>query len=208
MREKPRGEARTRTSRYAVRIRFPSRMTFCMSGLRVSRCCRGKPKPSSGAGVLVWQLDGEALAALSAATAENCTSPLGFHARAKSVRLDPALVAGTIRRLTHVRLQKRYERSCGAVGKAIQALGIGQARESYLVFRTSYIEWRTARSRIARSRIASRALVYHKCRQCLERGPTASKVVRYRDSPFAIRRSHFDHKNRPIRLFDFPTFDL
>src|SRR6185503_5268121 len=119
IRERPRGEARIRTSRYAVRIRFPSRMTFCMSRPRVRLCCRGKPKPSLCACVLVWQLNGEALASLLAAAAENFTSPFRFHARAESMRLDQALIAGTIRRLTHVRLQKRYERSCGAVGKAI-----------------------------------------------------------------------------------------
>src|SRR3954462_3531238 len=128
MRETPRGEARTRTSRYAVRTRFPSRMTVCMSRPRVSRCCRGKPKPSLRACVLVWQLNGEALTTLFAATAENCTSPLGFHARAESMRLDAALIPGTICRLTHVRLQKRYERSCGAVGKAIWIIGIDQER--------------------------------------------------------------------------------
>jgi len=119
IRETPRGEAMNRTSRCTVRIRFPSRMTCCKSWPRVSRERRGKPEPSLRACVLVWQLNGEALAPLFTATAENCTSPLGFHARAESVRLDAALVPGTIRRLTHVRLQKRYERSCGAVAKAI-----------------------------------------------------------------------------------------
>src|SRR6478672_1706777 len=119
MRGMPRGEARTRTSRCTVRIRFPSRRTVCMSEPRVSRWRRGKPKPSLRACVLVWQLNGEALPALLATAAENFTSPLGFHTRTESVRLDTALVAGTIRRLTHVPLQKRYERSCGAVDKAI-----------------------------------------------------------------------------------------
>src|SRR4051812_6264309 len=117
--EIPRGEARTRTSRCTVRIRFPSRMTVWMSRPRVSRWRRGKSKPSLRACVLVWQLNGEALTTLLATTAENCTSPLGFHACAESVRLDAALVPGTICRLTHVRLQKRYERGCSAVGKAI-----------------------------------------------------------------------------------------
>jgi hypothetical protein len=127
MRETSRGEAVNRTSRCTVRTRFPSRMTSCNSWPRVNRERRGKPWPSLRACVLVWQSNGEALTALLTATAENFTSPLGFHARAESVRLDPALVSGTVCRLTHVRLQKRYERSCGAVGKAIRALRIEQA---------------------------------------------------------------------------------
>ncbi len=45
-REKSRGEARTRTSRCTVRIRFPSRMTVCRSWPRVSRLRRGNSSPS------------------------------------------------------------------------------------------------------------------------------------------------------------------
>jgi hypothetical protein len=45
IRECARGEARARTSRCTVRIRFPSRMTFCRSRPRVSRLRRGNPKP-------------------------------------------------------------------------------------------------------------------------------------------------------------------
>src|SRR4051812_34873488 len=103
-----------------------------MSRLRVSRWRRGNAKPSLRACVLVWQLNGEALPSLFATAAENCTSPPGFHARAKPVRLDAALVPGTICRLTHVRLQKRYERNCKncknckAVGKAIVEWRIDQ----------------------------------------------------------------------------------
>ncbi len=148
MRETARGEALNRTSRCTVRTRFPSRMTSCNSWPRVNRERRGKPKPSLRACVLVWQLNGETLAPLLTTPAENCTSPLGFHARPESVRLDPALVAGTICWLTHVRLQKRYERSCGAVGKAIRALGIEQATEhwNYRRMREPAIEPIPARS--------------------------------------------------------------
>jgi hypothetical protein len=109
-----RGEARTRTSRCAVRIRFPSRMTACMSRLRVSRLRRGKPKPVLDACVLARKLNGQAPTTLFTTTAEDCASPLGFHARAKAVRGNAALVPGTIGGLTHGRLQKRCERTCGA----------------------------------------------------------------------------------------------
>ena len=111
MRGKARGEARTRTSRCVVRIRFPSRITVWMSLLRVSRLRRGNPKPS-GACVLAREFDGQAPTSLLAAATENFTSPLGFHARAESVSLDAALVTGTVGRLTHGLLQKRCERTC------------------------------------------------------------------------------------------------
>src|SRR3954468_18114495 len=106
MRERARGEARTRTSRCTVRIRFPSRTTVCRSCPRVSRWRRGNPKPSLGAGVLVRKPYGEALPPLLATTTQYCASPLRFHARAESVRLDPALVTRTIGGLAHGRLQK------------------------------------------------------------------------------------------------------
>jgi len=107
-----RGEARTRTSRCVVRIRFPSRMTVWMSLLRVNRLRRGNPKPLLGACVLAREFDGQASTALLAATAQDCTSPLGFHARTESMSLDTALVSGTIGWLTHGLLQKRCERTC------------------------------------------------------------------------------------------------
>src|SRR5437868_10689304 len=78
-------------------------MTVCMSRLRVSRLRRGNPKPSLGARVLARELNGETPAALLSATAEHSAPPLGLHARAKAVRVDSALVAGTIGRLTHGR---------------------------------------------------------------------------------------------------------
>src|SRR6476620_1453272 len=111
MRERARGEARTRTSRCTVRIRFPSRMTVCRSWPRVNRWRRGNPKPSLSAGVLVRKLHSEALPPLLATTAEYFASPLRFHARAESVRLDPALVTRTIGGLTHGRLQKTVKKS-------------------------------------------------------------------------------------------------
>src|ERR1044071_45788 len=114
IREWPRGEASIRTSKYAVRIRLPSRMTVRMSWRRVSRKARGKPKPSLCARVLRGQFDGETFSSLLAAAAEHFASPARLHAGAKPVSLDAALVAGTIGWLTHGALQKRYERTCGA----------------------------------------------------------------------------------------------
>ena len=102
-----------RTSRYVVRIRFPSRMTVSMSRLRVSRSARGNPKPSSGACVFRRQFDGETLASLFSAAAEYFASPTSLHACTKPVSLDAALVPGTIGRLAHGPLQKRYERTFG-----------------------------------------------------------------------------------------------
>ena len=111
MRGRPRGEARTRTSRCAVRIRFPSRMTACMSDPRVSLFRRGKPKPSLCAGVFARELNGEAPPSLLPAAAEDLTSPLRFHARTKPVGFDAALVPGTVCRLTHGATPKTVENS-------------------------------------------------------------------------------------------------
>jgi len=123
MRGRPRGEARIRTSRCAVRIRFPSRMTVCKSDPRVNLLRRGKPKPSLCAGVFARELNGEAPPSLLPAAAEDRTSPLRFHARTKPVGFNAALVPGTVCRLTHGRLQKRWKTVC----KAISPLGIDQA---------------------------------------------------------------------------------
>src|SRR6476620_1097443 len=90
-------------SKCRLRIRFPSRMTVSSSLLRVSRSCREKRARRSGAGVLAREAHRQDLAPLLATAAENCTSPLGFHARAESVRTDAALVPGTICGLTHLK---------------------------------------------------------------------------------------------------------
>jgi hypothetical protein len=124
-----RGEARTRTSRCVVRIRFPSRMTACNSRLRVSLFRRGKPNPALRACVLARDLNGKALPSLFPTAAEHLASPFGFHARPKPVGFDTTLVPGTICGLTHGLLQKRCGRSCCAVGKAISCRGIDQERE-------------------------------------------------------------------------------
>ena len=121
-----RGEARTRTSRCGVRIRFPSRMTVWMSLLRVNRLRRGNPKPLSGACVLARKFDGQASTSLLTATAQDFTSPLGFHARAESVCLDPALVSGTVGWLTHDCSKYGANERAMASGKPIPHRGIDQ----------------------------------------------------------------------------------
>src|SRR5579871_3340471 len=86
-----------------------------MSRRRVRRASRGNPKPpapfpsSSDAGVLARQLDGETLASLLAPPAEYFASPFRFHTRAKPVGFDSALVARTVRRLTHWSTPKTVE---------------------------------------------------------------------------------------------------
>ena len=135
----PRGEARYRMSKCRLRIRFPPRMTASSSLFRVSRSCREKRTRSSGAGVLARQPHRQNLAALLATTAENFTSPLGGHARAKSVGTDAALVAGTICRLTHLETpisnawQRRAKRAwkgnrmrCKVVGSGEWGVGSGE----------------------------------------------------------------------------------
>jgi hypothetical protein len=94
-------------------------MTLSRSPFRVSRDWREKRARSacpdgSGAGVLAREAHRQDLAALFAAAAEYCASPLGFHARAESVRSNAALVSGTIRGLTHLELQFRKHVTSGA----------------------------------------------------------------------------------------------
>src|SRR5688572_10594181 len=83
--------------------RRPERIRRSISAVRVMRRVRAEPALGSGAGVLARQLHHQALAPLLAAASEGGATPLGFHARAKSVRLDAALVAGTVGGLTHLR---------------------------------------------------------------------------------------------------------
>jgi hypothetical protein len=102
-------------------------MTVCNSTLRVNLERRGNPNPSLCACVFVRELDGETIASLLAAATEHCASPLGFHARAKPMGFDAALVPGTIRGLTHGRLQMtvRTTLRCRPV-KLFEACGWGK----------------------------------------------------------------------------------
>ena len=99
-----RGEAMTRPSRNVVRIRFPSRAICCSSAPRVMRARRGKPSDVwgvSGSGVLVRDAHRQLLPSLLPATGEGLTTPFGFHARTKSVRLETSRVTRTVGRLSH-----------------------------------------------------------------------------------------------------------
>src|SRR6185503_11422278 len=69
--------------------------------MRRAREARARPA-SSDAGVLAGQLHRQALAPFLATAGQSLPTPLGFHARAKTVRLDAALVAGAVRGLTHL----------------------------------------------------------------------------------------------------------
>jgi hypothetical protein len=119
------GEAVTRTSNSPDFTRFPVRLTSSISGARDNRCARENlrcavtrttnhavtrfaatcfPRQPTGAldaGVLRWQLHGQALASLLAATRQHFTPPARGHSLAKPMRLDPALITRTISRLTH-----------------------------------------------------------------------------------------------------------
>ena len=96
-----RRETTNRTSRCAVRSRFPCRRTSSSASSRVSRQARGKRR-SSDACVLRRQFDGQTLPALLAAAAQRLASPLRFHSRAKSMRCNSTLVPRTIGRLPHM----------------------------------------------------------------------------------------------------------
>lgn len=111
----PVAEARCRMSRSCARTRTPERTRRSMSALRVMRRSRGKPSVGSGAGVLAGKLYRQTLAALLPTAAQDSTAPLRIHARAKSVRPDPALVAGAVGGLSHATnlLERREERGEG-----------------------------------------------------------------------------------------------
>jgi hypothetical protein len=101
----PRGVAIARTSRYVVRIRFPSRTTLWSSTPRVSRWLRGKSSPCrgrrSGAAVLTRDPNSQPLPSLLPTAAESLAPPLGGHAGTKPVRTGAPLITGTIGGLTH-----------------------------------------------------------------------------------------------------------
>src|SRR3954469_3449239 len=80
-------------------------MTVSNSLFRVRRNCREQRTRSLGACVFAREAHRQDLAALLAAAGEYCASPLGFHARAKAMRGNGALVPGTICGLTHLKLQ-------------------------------------------------------------------------------------------------------
>jgi hypothetical protein len=122
----PRGEAIARTSRCAVRIRFPSRATPWSSAPRASRWLRGKLSPSrdsrSGAGVFTRDPNGQPLPPFLPTAAEGLAPPLRRHASTEPVRTGAPLVTGTVGGLTHGTLGSRNEgrsndarSSCGGI---------------------------------------------------------------------------------------------
>jgi len=101
------GETSVRTSMYSARTRLPSCLTRSISALRVNRERRGKANPPLRCGVLRGNPDGQPLAALLPAAAQNFAAPLSRHARAKTVRANAALVARPVGGLTHYLLRMR-----------------------------------------------------------------------------------------------------
>jgi hypothetical protein len=99
-----RGEAMTRTSSNTVRIRFPSCAMRCSSAPRVMRARRGNPSDArgvSGSGVLVRDSDRQLLPSLLPTTGKGLPTPLRFHTRTASVRLQAPRVARAVGRLSH-----------------------------------------------------------------------------------------------------------
>ena len=130
-----RGEATARNSRCSVRMRFPSRAMTRMSASRVSLRLRGNRK-ASGAGVLARQLNREPLTPFLPAPAQNFSPPTCRHPRAKAMRLDTALVTGTVRGLTHAVLQNGAEIGGGQNGKGSRNHEIGQWNEDHCAMLT------------------------------------------------------------------------
>ena len=103
--ERARGEAAARTSMYLVRMRFPSRATRCSSAPCVIRALRGKPNDAFAvlrSSVLIWDTNRQLLTSLLPTTGKRCATPFRFHARTKTVRLEPPCVARTVSWFSHL----------------------------------------------------------------------------------------------------------
>ena len=90
-------------------MRFPSRAMRCNSAPRVIRASRGKPSDALGvlrSRVFVWDADRQLLPSFLATTSKCGTSPLRFHTRTKTVRLESPRIPRTVGWLSHKLLQK------------------------------------------------------------------------------------------------------
>ena len=127
-----RGEAAARTSRWVVRMRFPSRAMRWISAPRVRRACRGKPSDASGvlrAGVLVRDPDGQLLPPLLPAPGQCGAAPLRFHSRTESMRLEPARIARAVGRLPHGYSKNGLDGTLVQTGKVSRHREIGQGKQ-------------------------------------------------------------------------------
>jgi hypothetical protein len=125
------GEAAARTSRYVVRMRFPSRAIRCSSAPRVMRACRGKPSDAWGvlcSGVLVRDTDRELLPPFLPAAGQSRAAPLRFHTRTETVRLEPSRVTRTVGWLTHGYSRYGLIRTEAQNGKVSRDREIGQGK--------------------------------------------------------------------------------
>jgi hypothetical protein len=114
-----RGEATIRTSSMLVRRRFPSCAIRCRSAPRVIRARRGNAcdaRGVSGSCVLVRNANRQLLPPLLAAASKGLATPLRFHPRTKSVRLDPPRVPRTVGGLPHADSSKRSGQNYGTDG--------------------------------------------------------------------------------------------
>jgi hypothetical protein len=93
-----------------VRKRFPSCAIRCRSAPRVIRARRGNAcdaRGVSGSCVLVRDANRQLLPPLLATASEGLATPFRFHARTKSVRLDPPRIARTVGGLPHADSSER-----------------------------------------------------------------------------------------------------
>jgi hypothetical protein len=89
---------------YLVRMRFPSRAMRCSSAPRVIRAFRGKLNDAFGvlrSSVLIRDANGQLLPPLLPTASKRCTTPLRFHTRTKTVRLEPPGIAWAVGWLSH-----------------------------------------------------------------------------------------------------------
>jgi len=127
--KRTRGEAAARTSRFVVRMRFPSREMRCNSAPRVIRACRGKPSDVWAvlrARVLVRDTDRELLPSLLAAAGQCRAAPFSLHARTETVRLEPSRIARTVSGLPHIYSRYGLVRTEAQTAKLSGHIEIGQ----------------------------------------------------------------------------------
>ena len=97
------------------------------------RAFRGKPNDAFGvlrSSVLIWDTNRQLLPSLFPAASECCTTPLRFHTRTKTVRLEPPSIARAVGWLSHDLLQYGLNRTRLQTGKANQDSNIGQDMSS------------------------------------------------------------------------------
>jgi hypothetical protein len=81
----------------------------------------------SGSGVLVRDADRQLLPSLLPAAGKGLTTPLGFHTRTESVRLEAPRISRTVGRLSHGYSSYGLKQATAQTGKVSLGREIGQA---------------------------------------------------------------------------------